>query len=156
MITQQLHTIDWSNEAPVIYHSAFDHRGFSKAFRDKYKELSGDPQPPEAWPHDYIRVDNKISMQVIQEIGVERCGRGLTVAAVPRRALGSLKVLDTDGAEYPELDPDRFVVHHIEEMFKSGRQNLTPKEFAALLHESKTLRLRIISRAHLSPGSHHL
>ena len=151
--SDRLHTIDWDKEAPVIYHSAFDHRGFSKAFRDKYKALSGDPQPPEAWPHEHIRVDNRISMNVIQEIGVENCGKGLTVAVVPRKAIGALRIMDMEGVEYPELDPDRYIVFHLQELYKSGKETVTHSEFSNIVMESKALRLRIISRAHLSPGA---
>lgn len=135
----------------MIYHSAFDNRGFSKAFRDRYKILSGDPKPPEAWPQDCVRIDNRTSMKVIEDIGVENCGKGLTVAVIPRRALCALKILDTDGAEYPDLDPDRFVVHHIQQLFVSGRDSVTQRDLTGLIMESKTLHLRIISRAHLSP-----
>lgn len=147
----ELAKIDWDKEAPVMYHSAFEGKGFSREFRDAYFRIDGSERP-DAWPHDNIRVDNKTSVQVVMEIGVEQCGRGLTVAVVPRRALPALRILDTDGCEYPDLDPDRFVVHYIVQHLKTDT-SISSQKVADLLAEAKTLHLRIISRAHLSPGA---
>ena len=147
-----MNKIDWANNAPVLYHSSFDSYGFSKRFRDRYWELTGEERPT-AWPHDRVRVDNRHALQVVDDIGIENCGKGLTVAVIARRALPALKILDTDGCEYPHLDPDRFVVHYISEAFKEGSDCLRPVDFSKLVAESKMLHVRIISRGHMSPGA---
>jgi len=148
---RDLSNIDWVNYAPVMYHSAFENTGFSKDFRKLYEELAG--EKVEAWPHDHIRVDNKTAVDVVHRIGIEKCGKGLTIALVPRLALPSLRILDTDGCEYPDLDPNRYIVYYLQQHFKNGNEEVTKVKFNTLVAESRKLHLKIISRAHLSPGA---
>lgn len=144
--------IDWSKNAPVLYHSSFNNRGFSKRFRDRYRELTGE-QHATAWPHDSVRIDNQAALKVVEDIGIEHCGKGLTVAIIERRALPALRILDTDGCEYPHLDPDRFVVHYILQAFRDGQESVDKEQVAQLVSESKMLRVQIVSRGHMSPGA---
>lgn len=149
---QEMDNIDWANDAPILYHSAFDNCGFSKRFRDRYWELTGGHKPG-PWPHDSVRIDNRTSLQVVQEIGIDNCGEGLTVATVPRKALPALRILDTDGCEYPHLDSSAFVVHYIQQHFRQGATSLDRSDFAALVAESKMLHIRIIPRRRVSPSA---
>lgn len=138
-----------TDDVTVMYHSAVDSRGFSPQFCAKYAELSGGVRP-EPWAQDEIRIDNSTSMRVVEEIGVENCGRGLTVALVSRRHLPALRLMDCDGCEYPDLDPHRFVMHYVRKHLET-QPSITRQEFEKLVEESRQLRLRIISRASLSP-----
>lgn len=144
--------INWSDEAPILYHSAFENSGFSRQFRDRYWELAGGDKPT-SWPHDHVRIDNRTSIQVVQDIGIEACGKGLTIAIIPRRALPALRILDTDGCEYPHLDPDTFVVHYVQQHFKQGHGSIGKAAVTALVAESKMLHIKIISRGKVSPAA---
>lgn len=136
-------------DVPVIYHSAVGSRGFSRQFCRRYAELSGH-EPPDPWAQDSVRVDNPLALRVVEELGADNCGRGLTVAMISRRQLPALRLLDADGCEYPELDPNRFLTHYVARHFEQ-QGSLSREAFEALLLESRGLRLHIVSRAELSP-----
>lgn len=135
----------------VIYHSAVGSRGFSPQFCRRYAELSGEAAPG-AWAGDSIRIDNATSMRVVEELGADNCGRGLTVARISRRQLPALRLLEADGCEYPDLDPARFLVHYIDEHY-AQHEDLSREAFERLRAEARNLHLRVVSRAALSPVS---
>lgn len=143
--------IDWDNEAPVMYHSSFDSDGFSKLFRHRYKLLSGEKHLPDPWLHDHVRIDNRLAVQVVKDIGIDKCGKNLTIAVIPRRALPALEILEADGAEYPDLNTNKYIVHYLQEYLANGHVTIPKKLFDDLITETKSLHLRIISRTNLSP-----
>ena len=142
---------DLSEFANIVYHSAFNSHGFSPQFCQRYAELSGGTRP-DAWARDEIRIDNVITLKVIEELGPDECGRGLTVAKIRKRYLPALQMLDTDGCEYPELNADKFVVHYTAQHL-AEHGSLSVQDFDKLRGESRQLHLKIISRATLSPVS---
>ena len=138
------------DEVTVIYHSAVNSRGFSEDFCKRYQELTG--IRPEPWSETTVRIDNAVSMRVIDELGADSCGRGLTVGVISRRQLPALRILDTEGCEYPDLDSHRFITHHVEKHLATA-PSISREVYQALVAESRQLHLRVVSRANLSPVS---